>query len=314
MNSATGGLVIGIDEAGLGPNLGPLVLTATVWQVDLEPQSVDFWSELADVVTSDPRSRDGRLVITDSKALFQPHQGLQRLEASVWSLLASVGCQPRTFRELIRFLQSASPGWETEPWLQPDGPPLPVESQPVGLPPGRLAESGRRVRLLQIASRVVEAAEFNRLLTAGNKSDVVTGCHLGLLRQLCAPYPDTPILVLSDKHGGRNKYAAALTQAFDGAWVTTLEESAALSVYRLGNQEFRFQPRGEALLPIAAASLVCKYVREVSMGAFNRFWQAQVPGLQPTQGYPVDARRFAEQIDAARTAIGVPREHLWRRK
>lgn len=314
MNNTPRGLVVGIDEAGLGPNLGPLVLTATVWEVDREPQQVDFWSELAGVVTSDPRATDGRLVITDSKALFQPHQGLQRLEASVWSLLTAAGSQPRSLRELLTFLEGTPPAWETEPWLQPDGPTLPVEHIPGEQPLVPLAASGGRVRLLQVASRVVEAAEFNRLLALGNKSEVVTGCHFALLRRVCAAHPDAPMLILSDKHGGRNKYAAALTQAFDGAWVTTVEESAALSVYRLGHREFRFQPRGESLLPIAAASLVCKYVREVSMGAFNRFWQAQVPGLMPTQGYPVDARRFAAHIATAQSALGVPWEHVWRNK
>ena len=36
-------LVIGTDEAGYGPNLGPLVVAATAWQVDAgaDPAQID---------------------------------------------------------------------------------------------------------------------------------------------------------------------------------------------------------------------------------------------------------------------------------
>src|SRR5580700_8182358 len=43
------GFVIGMDEAGYGPNLGPLVLTATVWEVPGRwPKRTDFWQVFAD--------------------------------------------------------------------------------------------------------------------------------------------------------------------------------------------------------------------------------------------------------------------------
>src|SRR5580704_16757193 len=44
------GFVIGMDEAGYGPNLGPLVLTATVWEVPGRwPKRTDFWQIFADI-------------------------------------------------------------------------------------------------------------------------------------------------------------------------------------------------------------------------------------------------------------------------
>ena len=33
-------LVIGTDEAGYGPNLGPLVVAATAWQLAAAPEAV----------------------------------------------------------------------------------------------------------------------------------------------------------------------------------------------------------------------------------------------------------------------------------
>ena len=50
---------------------------------------------------------------------------------------------------------------------------------------------------------------------------------------------------------------------------------------------------------VALASMLCKYLREVCMRQFNRFWEKHVPGIEPTAGYPVDAKRFYEAIQAA---------------
>ena len=52
-------------------------------------------------------------------------------------------------------------------------------------------------------------------------------------------------------------------------------------------------------LPVALASMLAKYIRELHMVALNRFWAARVPNLAPTAGYPADAGRFVRQISAA---------------
>ena len=52
----------------------------------------------------------------------------------------------------------------------------------------------------------------------------------------------------------------------------------------------RFEPRADGChLNVALASMAAKYLREVCMLQFNRYWAAQVPGLKPTAGYPTDA-------------------------
>ena len=53
--------------------------------------------------------------------------------------------------------------------------------------------------------------------------------------------------------------------------------------------------KGEEFLPTALASMTAKYLRELSMRAFNEFWCARVPGLRPTAGYPGDAPRFKQR-------------------
>ena len=49
-----------------------------------------------------------------------------------------------------------------------------------------------------------------------------------------------------------------------------------------------FRTKGEEFLPTALASMTAKYLRELSMRAFNEFWCARVTGLRPTAGYPMD--------------------------
>ncbi len=85
-------------------------------------------------------------------------------------------------------------------------------------------------------------------------------------------------------------------------FIPRLCESAERSAYKIRGGEVRFSgPRPEQHLPTAAASILSKYLREVSMEMFNRYWIKRVPGPQTDEGYPEDARRFREAIaDPAR--------------
>src|SRR5207249_618617 len=96
------------------------------------------------------------------------------------------------------------------------------------------------------------------------------------------------------------------------AFVFRLKESAELSIYRIGPMEFRFQPRAESLFPVALASMVSKYIRELAMHRFNRFWSEKIPGLKPTQGYFADAHRFREEIAEEQRRLDIPDHQLWR--
>ena len=115
------GFVIGMDEAGYGPNLGPLVLTATVWEVPGRwPKKTDFWKTFDSVAEREITKKKGasgrkagtdnggnegaetrppaddRLHIADSKEVYCPATGLGALERGRWQPLA----WPREFRPI----------------------------------------------------------------------------------------------------------------------------------------------------------------------------------------------------------------------
>ena len=96
-----------------------------------------------------------------------------------------------------------------------------------------------------------------------------------------------------------------LQHFFPDAWIETLVESRAESRYHWGagdgRVEVAFRRGGESFLPAALASMTAKYLRELAMRAENAFWCARVPGLRPTAGYPLDARRFKTEIESCAT-------------
>ena len=80
--------LIGMDEAGYGPNFGPLVVSASVWHV--AGTDDDLYKRLRKVICKSAPQRDGpqrRLAIADSKVLYSPAQGLRALERGVLAAL-----------------------------------------------------------------------------------------------------------------------------------------------------------------------------------------------------------------------------------
>jgi ribonuclease HII len=122
-----------------------------------------------------------------------------------------------------------------------------------------------------------------------------------------------------DKQGGRNYYATIIQTALPEGWVSPVCESAMISEYTVLGLErdvrLVFRPRADSgALPVALASMLAKYLRELFMRQFNRFWQNHIPTLKPTAGYPGDARRFFEAILPMMRQLGIPEKAVWRRK
>ncbi len=81
-------LLIGMDEAGYGPNYGPLIVGATVWEVPGDPRKTDLWSAFAGIVEQTAPVDDSHIQIADSKQVYNPAKGLINLERGVLRALA----------------------------------------------------------------------------------------------------------------------------------------------------------------------------------------------------------------------------------
>jgi ribonuclease HII len=315
------GILIGVDEAGYGPNLGPLVVMATRWRVADRPDQVDLFQRLAGCVTRE-KTRDGlRTWIADSKTVYNPSRGLTDLERGVrtlWSLWSGKK-PPDNLADWWRILDPARFDDRAEqPWYAGAGPELPLAG---GEPATEAVDHFRNeceqadVILETVRGRIVCPRRFNaEVARAGTKGRMLSETTLDLVAEVLAGRFDEPTLVLLDKHGGRNQYREFLLPWIDGRLPVCLEEGAERSRYRVEQVEFRFQAKSEAHFPVAAASMFAKYVRELTMEPFNRWWRERIPDLAPTAGYPLDAKRFWTAIEATAARDGIPKSLIWRER
>lgn len=164
-------------------------------------------------------------------------------------------------------------------------------------------------------SDIVLTRRFNQLTSLyDSKGVALSKTTFGLLDKVWNPDSGEPTLIIGDKHGGRNRYDDLIDELLDGQMIFRLRESREKSSYRVGASELHFQTGAEAHFPVAVASMICKYIRELAMEQFNAFWQRRVPELKPTKGYPTDARRFRADIAQMQRELDISDDVLWRNR
>lgn len=340
-------LIAGIDEAGYGPNLGPLACTAVVFEVPDRVKVGDLWELVAGSVARLPCPAPDRVIIDDSKKVYTARGGLAALERTVLAAVAvrSPACegrqpscadrppptsgslaasQPATFRDLLATLCSAwINDFDSEPWYRGCDLPLPHQATPaeIQLAARLLADGLERagIALRALFSELVSPSELNGELEAGrSKAAALFATVSRLLDKVWAVAPGVPAHLVIDKHGGRNFYRVLLQERFPDRLVLARRESHDCSRYSLpahnadAPKVVEFVKNGEQYLPVALASMISKYLRELAMQLFNRFWTERIPGLRPTAGYPTDARRFRREIAQAQRDLGIADDVLWR--
>ena len=317
----------GIDEAGYGPNLGPLVMTAVVAEGPSD-QPPRVWDDLPATVSraEDPSSR---LWVDDSKRVFKARKGRDRLDAASLAVIDAVGRPlPRTLAALFEAVGAGSfADVELVPWLDPGSDPRypPLLSRSFAeAAVARRPFVGAAWRVGDARSVVVGPARFNAGLATsptGSKATVHFAAFAELLRHVWdTTPPDQAIAVRGDKHGGRHFYAEPLRAAFPFAEVIPGVEGPDRSAYRLlarGRAPLAIEliPRADGVDGLVAlASIVSKTLREHWMDVFNHHWLGRIPGLKPTAGYPGDAVRFRRNIEPLCHARGLDPSSWWRTK
>ncbi len=275
-------LIAGVDENGLGPRLGPLIVTAIALEV--------------------PGKGDAALVldaaalpsIRDSKQIFR--RTARSYAAGEAAALALLEARPET-RDATDFSGLVSALTRTPPSASVDEA-VDLHVAPLTLPlwggepaPVARALAARGIRVVDVACRLVFPAELNRERCArGGK----LALDYRAFEDALALLDVRPPLALLGKIGGARRYGPWLEASSRLRGIDTLEEDPACSRYRCLFEgvplEMRFVRDGDdTLLAIAAASVVGKYVREASMLCFNRALGFDAP-IPHASGYWSDPK------------------------
>ncbi len=299
-------VLAGIDEAGFGPLLGPLVVSSAAFRVETGPVEVDLWQVLRRSVGKTRRHLAGRLLVADSKKAYKRAEGMGHLERSVLAALACLGQAPSRAHDLLACLcPECLPRLLEYPWYA-DIQQRPLEAGQADL---RIASqvfaddmTASKAKLLHLRSRCLDVAHYNTLVGhTRNKSQVLFVATTELLQKILDECPDREIRILVDRQGGRVHYRENLLRSFPQMDLTIVHESEHRSAYDLRRGDRRVTlsfevGADERHLPVSLASMVSKYVRELLMESMNAYFTRMNPALKPTAGYWTDGLRFLDEL------------------
>jgi hypothetical protein len=329
-------IIAGIDEAGYGPLLGPLVVSATAFEIDgLElPQSIEqipcLWKMLRAAVAKKAPVKKGRLLIADSKQVRAQEDGNKLLERGVLAFLrcyadaSHVAPERPTAAYLLDRFACTNHELTAHPWYAPAdlGIPWLAENGDVAIASNMLSAAMQSAKIKTVCMRtaVVSEKRYNRLIEGtNNKASALISITLSHLHHLHMTFGQRGLLVGVDKQGGRDHYTQLLLQTFPESQLKVLLESATASNYLLTEPHTGrrtlvcFREKGEtAFMPTALASMLCKYLRELCMHNFNAWWCEKIAGLKPTAGYYGDGTRWVRDVEPHLERLGVDRQMLVR--
>lgn len=327
-------ILVGIDEAGYGPILGPLVVSGTAFSIPAALLKSNLWELLQKAVTKDKKKQAGRVLINDSKKAYSGDKGLEHLLRTVLAAMNTINrkdnplqsfCSPESLHDLLCQLSPACfNSLKDYPWYQNLKSAVPVWPKDCGIASNvlnrTLAEN--QMQLLWVQSRFLEVGQYNdRIDKIQNKSRVLFTEICSLIDHVLQNYADgsEPIQFLIDRQGGREHYHQELLRMFPGMELTILTETDTLSSYEMtgSGKRMRLHFTVEAdskHLPVALASMTSKLVRELLIDELNRHFISLMPDLKPTAGYWQDGLRFIEDIKPLQTRHPIDHRLLIRQK
>jgi len=301
---------IGADENGLGPRLGPMIVTAVLARVTPEgerlvgrPARGALAARLGD---SKQLVAHGDVALGEAWARALAARGCTRLPVTGTSTDELVHALSADDRAALRapcpaHVEAQCWSAEGEALTAPD-----ELVQTVRRDLDRLADRG--VEILGVRSQILCARRLNDGLDAGRSRFAL---DLHAMERLVMELRDTvddEVTAVCGKVGGFGKYGGAFGP-LGGRLHTVVEEGRARSAYHFrGLGEIAFVRDGDATdLCVAMASLVGKWLREALMARVVRHYRGAAPDLPDASGYhdPVTTR-FIEATRLARRERDVP--------
>jgi len=284
--------VVGIDENGLGPRLGALVVTSVTLEVDrYERARMAQLGRSVGIDDSKVTSAFGRMADAEGLALALIERLTGKCPTDADDVLRALAFEGIEALRAPCPASTAAQCWRSAVSVPAFGGDLKEGYRRLD----RLARRGiaiGRCRMAIACPRV-----FNKGLDElGSKVCV----DLGLFERLLLDarrFVSTDVSAFCGMVGGIRNYREYF-QHLDASATEVVAESRRMSHYRipaLGDVCFEVDADGRHL-PVALASMVGKYVRELTMERQNQFYLGHDPLLPRPSGYrdPVTARFIAE--------------------
>ncbi len=270
-------IVVGIDENGLGPLLGPLVVTAAAFETDIYDREAFFASATKHLPADDSKKVFSKTKMASAESATLSWLRTFRVETQTFS-----GVMSQVAKHPVPLLCDGIPDH-----CAPSETPLPFATLPEEIETRDflplLESEGIRPRAVRTVSLC--PGGFNKAIRnpGTNKFSLDFELMMHLVRDLRAELGEE-LRVFCGKVGGTRRYGPWFQKAGMDAWWIE-EETPELSTYRVtGIGKVSFVRDGDAShLPIAVASMVGKYVRELAMRDLNAHLKTE--GVREASGY-----------------------------
>jgi ribonuclease HII len=302
--------VVGVDENGLGPLLGPLVTTAVTLEVArYQPdRHGDIGRELG-IDDSKATAGFGQMGMAEGLALAVYERLWGHTARDVDALFEGLLLdRPSALRGHCPS-RSEAQCWSVQPALPCLGGD-PAHGHEILR---RLAARG--VRLVHVRSALACTGTLNRLLRAGQSRVEV---DLELMERLvldARQKSGADVRAICGMVGGIRNYPDKMRHLRTEQLSQRRAQGGTLAFDVSGLGHLRFEIDADARhLPVALASMIGKYVRELWMERQNRFYRGHEPTLEEVSGYhdPV-TQRFVSESARLRRRLGIEEDCFSRR-
>jgi len=321
---------VGIDEAGFGPILGPLVVSSSSFLVPDHLLTSNLWQLLKRSVAKKHKQLSGRLLITDSKKAYSKSRGIKHLQRTVLSAFEcldpvrnpktvghirkteqtgisnGVDRKPATLAELIELLcPDCLVRLNEYPWYKDAlNREILVDNADKTIASAVLADdlNSNSIKLRKLKSICFDVGYYNKMMSSmRNKANVLFFATSQLIKNAFDDCPGNNVQIIVDRQGGRVHYREHLQRMFSDMELSIIRETPQESIYQMQTNGRIMRVHfvvdaDENFLPVSLASMVSKYLRELLVDNINRYFIAFCPDLKTTAGYWKDGLRFIEDL------------------
>ncbi len=299
-------VLAGIDEAGYGPLMGPLVISASAFTLPDELLKEDLYQILKKSIANRRKHLAGRLLISDSKKAYSKSIGIKHLERTTLTALKCLNQTPESLSGLLDFLCPDSlarlKGYN---WYENcDGLDRICNDADIRIACKVFKEDmgKNNIALQGLQTHCLDVAHYNKLVTnTNNKAAVLFSSTCSLIKSIWDNSHDPNIQIIIDRQGGRTHYRKHLLRMFGYLELAVLKESNDNSSYELTgrNKKMRLHfvtKADKKYMPVSLSSMLSKYIREILIHKINAYFLKHHQALKPTAGYWKDGLRFISDL------------------